>query len=340
MDNPVYLPGQSAYEVPPNLNYGAISSQAPPAAGTYQPPSQPYQPPTVPNVPQPDEIKAALAVLSQATGAQLPPSKPKPAPAKDTKKPNEWVPLAEPVSNCPHGLEYLLQMNELYVDPHDEMMDEFGGYQFGPKFLIRNPNHQKIYFAAEESKDICRACCQPCHGFNMDLADQKGNVILKFERPYVCTTLSQYLGCFPCFSCLLHKMTISSADGTVIGYVEQEWSCFMDTPAVIVRDAEDEEIFKCEGPGLTLATWRSMNETMKEFTITTKMGADVGTISKKWSFLHRSVHGEKDAFKLKFPLDLDVKLKACLIGMTLLVDYLYFAGATMPDDPHRRRRRY
>ena len=49
------------------------------------------------------------------------------------------------------------------------------------------------------------------------------------------------------------------------------------------------------------------------------MGADVGTISKKWSFLHRSVHGEKDAFTLKFPVDLDVKLKACLIGTTLLL---------------------
>ena len=101
MDNPAYLPGQSAFEAP---NYGAAGTYQPPPAGT-------YQPPIVPNEPQPDEIKAALAILSQATGTQPPPSASKPVKASNTwLRPDEWVPLAAPDSNCPHGLEYLLRV--------------------------------------------------------------------------------------------------------------------------------------------------------------------------------------------------------------------------------------
>jgi len=315
MDNPGYLPGQSAFDAPPpystQADYGGFSTQPPPPTGA-------YQPPTIPSIPPQSNanVNALMSALSQSAACQVLANQP--------KKPDVWAPLPGAVGGCPHGLEYLLQLSEILVDPHDQTCGEFKGYQFGPKYMIRNPAHHKMYFAAEESGENCRACCQPCHGFCIDMADQRGNVVLKFERPFTCVPF----GC--CFPCLLHKMTVSSADGSVLGYVEQEWVLY--TPTLTVRDAEDNVVFNCVGPSAG-PVWQT--DSVKEFRLFTKGSGKIGMISKKWNAKTREIVGVKDSFKIECPADLDVKIKACLIGTAMLMDYLYFAG--VPPPAQRRR---
>jgi len=50
----------------------------------------------------------------------------------------------------------------------------------------------------------------------------------------------------------------------------------------------------------------------------------VGKISKQWSGLGKEVFTDADNFGINFPLDLDVKVKATLLGATFLIDFMYF----------------
>jgi len=45
----------------------------------------------------------------------------------------------------------------------------------------------------------------------------------------------------------------------------------------------------------------------------------VGKISKQWSGLAREIFTDADFFGISFPLDLDVRMKAVLLGATFLI---------------------
>lgn len=48
-------------------------------------------------------------------------------------------------------------------------------------------------------------------------------------------------------------------------------------------------------------------------------GTEIGQISKKWSGLAREFFTDADYFGINFPMDLDAKLKATLIGACMLI---------------------
>lgn len=48
-------------------------------------------------------------------------------------------------------------------------------------------------------------------------------------------------------------------------------------------------------------------------------GEKVGKISKQWSGFAREVFTDADFFGITFPLDLDVRMKAVLLGATFLI---------------------
>lgn len=45
----------------------------------------------------------------------------------------------------------------------------------------------------------------------------------------------------------------------------------------------------------------------------------IGRISKQWSGLLREVFTDTDNFGIQFPMDLDVRMKAVMIGLCFLV---------------------
>lgn len=48
-------------------------------------------------------------------------------------------------------------------------------------------------------------------------------------------------------------------------------------------------------------------------------GGNVGKISKQWSGLGREMFTDADHFGINFPMDLDVKLKAVMLGACMLI---------------------
>lgn len=59
------------------------------------------------------------------------------------------------------------------------------------------------------------------------------------------------------------------------------------------------------GPGVQIVT---MDETSK-----------IGKISKQWTGLIREAFTDSDNFGIQFPMDLDVKMKAVMIGACFLI---------------------
>ncbi|GFO08213.1 hypothetical protein PoB_003471800 [Plakobranchus ocellatus] len=56
------------------------------------------------------------------------------------------------------------------------------------------------------------------------------------------------------------------------------------------------------------------------------IGSDsiIANINKQWSGFAREYFTDSDNFGVSFPIDLDVKLKATLIGCVFLIDFMYF----------------
>jgi len=62
-----------------------------------------------------------------------------------------------------------------------------------------------------------------------------------------------------------------------------------------------------------------------EFQVLSRDGAvQVGKITKQWAGLLREAFTDADHFGVTFPMDLDVNIKAVLLGATFLIDFMFF----------------
>ena len=50
----------------------------------------------------------------------------------------------------------------------------------------------------------------------------------------------------------------------------------------------------------------------------------IGKITKQWSGIEKEFFTDAQNFGVTFPIDLDVKMKATLLGATFLIDFMYF----------------
>ena len=122
---------------------------------------------------------------------------------------------------------------------------------------------------------------------------------------------------------------VHSPPGTIIGKIEQDWSlCF---PNFTIRDASDNPVLRIEGP---LCTWSCFGDVEFEV-LSIGSGQQVGKISKQWTGLVKEAFTDADNFGVSFPLDLDVKVKATLLGAVFLIDFMFFekSGNNEQDRP-------
>lgn len=108
-------------------------------------------------------------------------------------------------------------------------------------------------------------------------------------------------------------MEVSSPPGTIVGTIEQEWSIFC--PSFAIKNPSGETVLRIEGPFCTMTICGDV-----EFQIMSADGkTQVGKISKQWSGLLREMFTDTDYFGISFPMDLDVRMKAVMIGACFLI---------------------
>ncbi|KAL9908491.1 phospholipid scramblase 1 isoform X3 [Glossina fuscipes] len=243
-----------------------------------------------------------------------------PVPGQPTAQSSDWMIMPAGIPNCPRGLEYLTTVDQLLVKQKVELLEAFTGFETNNKFSIKNALGQKVYYAVEENDCCTRNMCGPSRPFDMKIFDNYRNEVIHMHRPLACSS------CL-CMCCL-QSIEVSAPPGNVIGSVEQEWS--ICAPSFRIKNQLDEVVLRIEGPICTFSLCGDV-----EFNIMSLTGENIGKISKQWSGLAREIFTDADFFGITFPLDLDVRMKAVLLGATFLIDAMFFekSGNRETDRP-------
>ncbi|XP_017744804.1 PREDICTED: phospholipid scramblase 1-like isoform X2 [Rhinopithecus bieti] len=131
--------------------------------------------------------------------------------------------------------------------------------------------------------------------------------------------LHKALKCSCCWSrCCLQKLKVEAPPGETIGYVYQYFHPFL--PKFKIKNENKEEVMKIRGPWLVFSCLRDLNFNL----LTLDEEMVIGKISKQYSGFVRGILTNGEKFGIQFPFDLDVKIKALMLGATFLIDYMYF----------------
>ncbi|XP_076015689.1 phospholipid scramblase 2-like [Genypterus blacodes] len=210
----------------------------------------------------------------------------------------------------PPGLEYLTQVDQILIHQKVELLEAFIGFETNNQYEIKNSLGQKIYKAKEKNDCCTRNCCGSLRSFDMKIKDNMDREVIRLIRPFRCVS---------CWCpCCLQEMEIQAPPGTTVGYVKQDWNPCV--PKFSIQGANKETVMKLEGPCFACNCCGDVN-----FELTAKDGGKpIGRISKQWSGLLKEVFTDTDNFGIQFPLDMDVKMKAVLMGACFLIDFMFF----------------
>uniref|UniRef100_A0A2I3H2L4 Phospholipid scramblase n=1 Tax=Nomascus leucogenys TaxID=61853 RepID=A0A2I3H2L4_NOMLE len=214
-----------------------------------------------------------------------------------------------PTVSLPPGLEYLSQEKNVFIIFFFPPLVILGT-ETSNKYEIKNSLGQRIYFAVEESICFNRTFCSTLRSCTLRITDNSGREVITVNRPLRCNS------CWcPCY---LQELEIQAPPGTIVGYVTQKWDPFL--PKFTIQNANKEDILKIVGPCVTCGCFGDVDFEVK--TINDKL--TIGKISKYWSGFVNDVFTNADNFGIHVPADLDVTVKAAMIGACFLFDFMFF----------------
>lgn len=220
--------------------------------------------------------------------------------------PGGWMPPVEMIPNCPAGLEYLAQIDRLVVKQDVELLEALSGCETANKYKIYNAMGQIMYQAKEKSSCLGKQFLGAARAWEMEVTNNEGYEVIHMNSPFRL--------CIP-------EVTITSpATGEVLGSVVRRWVWSCD-PVIDIFDCTGTPVLSIKGPCCGFAMCGDSN-----FTVMDPNDNAVGVISKKLmggGFVQQAFT-DADNFNISFPVDLDCKMKATLLGACLLVDFMFF----------------
>lgn len=155
--------------------------------------------------------------------------------------------------------------------------------------------------------------------------DNSGIEVIHLCRPLACSSC--------CFPCCLQSLEVLSPTAGRIGSVEQEWTlCY---PSFKIKNQSGDTMLRIEGPFCTFSLCGDVEfkvcnkkSIFVSFIFSLKIsnsqivsldGTEVGKISKQWSGLAKEMFTDADNFGINFPMDLNVQMKAVMLGACMLI---------------------
>lgn len=219
------------------------------------------------------------------------------------------IPSPDPY-HCPSHLETLTRVDQFFVYKEETEEEYFAevccGIKPVNKYFVNDGMGNKVFSILEDSECCDRQCYGAGHPFTMNVTDHSNQVVIRMVHPSVCT------------SCSSHELEVQSPPGTTIGYVRQNWHVCL--PKFTLENERGEPAIKIVGPcvGCTCCTDEnfelvSLNEAA--------IDRSFGKITKPFSCC-----GSNAAFVIRFPSNMDVKMKATALGACILIDSMYYTS--------------
>ncbi|XP_036452634.1 phospholipid scramblase 2-like [Colossoma macropomum] len=249
-------------------------------------------------------------------------------PATMPPPPSGYVPPQAPVvmpvpqrpPGCPPGLEYLTQIDQLLVHQKMELIEAIFGWETNNQYIVKNSVGQQVFLAAEQTDFCTRMVCGSMRSFVLHLQDNMGREVLTLTRPLKCSSC--------CFPCCLQELEVQAPPGSPVGYVMQNWHPYL--PKFTIKNERREAVLKIVGPFCDCNCCSDVNFEVMSL----DEASVVGRISKQWTGMEAEMLTDADNFGVRFPMDLDVKVKAVILGACFLIDFMYFESSPKQDSHH------
>ncbi|XP_041378176.1 phospholipid scramblase 1-like isoform X2 [Gigantopelta aegis] len=236
------------------------------------------------------------------------------------KKEVQWMSsdIVDVPDGCPIGLEYLIHLDQLLVRQEAHFLEVLMEWECANKYRIMNSFQQQVFYATEES-DICMIqCCGPRRAFVIHITDNLGQEVLRFIRKF-----KSCGGCCCCANndCAAHEVKVQAIGGNVLGYVRQLQSGW--SPHFGIFDSKRKLLFESWGPCCPCQSPCCTSDVTFPFR-SIKDGQIVATIAKQWAGAAQELFTDADNYGVSFPADMQVEMKAVLLGAVFLIDFMYF----------------
>ncbi|XP_062069446.1 phospholipid scramblase 1-like isoform X2 [Lepus europaeus] len=223
---------------------------------------------------------------------------------------------------CKLGIPFSIHQQQSKIDQvliHQqvELLEVLTGFETQNKYEIRNSLGQRVFLAVEDTDCCTRNCCGASRPFTLRILDNTGREVMTLERPLRCNSC--------CFPCCLQKIEVQAPPGVPIGYVSQTWHPCL--PKFTIQNEKEEDVLKISGPCVVCSCCGDIDFEIKSL----DEQSMVGKISKQWTGLLKEAFTDADNFGIQFPLDLDVKMKAVMLGACFLIDFMFFEKAGGQD---------
>ncbi|KAM9006119.1 phospholipid scramblase 3 isoform X1 [Sarcophilus harrisii] len=229
---------------------------------------------------------------------------PSPGPVAPLEPEPVTVPFLQ-LPGVPSGLEFLIQIDQILIHQKIERVKAFFGWDICNRYELHSGAGILLGQAVEESSCCARLCCGARRPMRIRVADPRNREVLHLIRPLHCGSCS--------CPCCLQELEVQAPPGTTVGHVLQTWHPFL--PKFSIQDADRQTLLRVVGPCCACGCGSDTNFEVK----TKDESRSVGRISKQWGGIVPEALTDADQFGLQFPLDLDVRLKAVLLGAAFLI---------------------
>ena len=176
------------------------------------------------------------------------------------------------------------------------------------KYIIQDSSEQQLSLAVEESDFCNRQLKKRNRAFKMHIKDQAERNVIEIERTGIACCAKQ------------EEMTVRAPlTGEILGFVRLDLFC-CSFPKLTICDKDHNEIFT-----IHTSVWKLLFCSYSickniEIPINDMNGNKCGSLDQ----LYPVLCSKAVKFRLSVPIDLDVKLKATLLGAVFMIDFTIY----------------
>ncbi|GMT27463.1 hypothetical protein PFISCL1PPCAC_18760, partial [Pristionchus fissidentatus] len=301
----------SAPEPPPSYDQAQSGSQPQQPYGFVPTTQQPVQM-VLPG--QPMNQQVAYATYQPQIGAGAMPIMIQPgAPQPQIR----WIAVPPSIPDCPPGLEFLHGLDRIVIRQKQDLIEIITTIEIPNRYAIETPTGEQIYYAVEDADYVQAQVMGATRGYRIKVNDGYNRVAFTISRPL------QYCRaeCCACCDGCKRQSTVEGA-GQIYGEMYTRRACCASS--LTITDESKKSVITIDGP---CCCSRCCSDA--EFPLKSAVnGATLGSITRKYLGYIQSNYSKADVFEIQFPSDLDVRMKAAVVGACIMIDFLEFEVAS------------